>query len=224
MTALRQRMLEDMPIRTLAPATPRAYGEHVSRCARHVGRSPALLGPEEIRAYLVDLTTEKQLAPSTIIVAVAALRFLDTVTLRSSIIRISMAWSPAAASRLMALAGSPVDRVSSCRYGSARACVGAASWRRSTRPSTPAPAASARRSTPCTIERPFSGTLRQHDARHGSCTRSCRSLDPSRCWTTLAVTPTGSRSPTSGWSRSTTAMCASATRTTALTGRRPTKR
>ncbi|MBA3639229.1 MAG: phage integrase N-terminal SAM-like domain-containing protein, partial [Acidobacteria bacterium] len=39
--------------------------EHVSRFARHVGRSPARLGPEEIRAYLVYLTTEKQLAPST---------------------------------------------------------------------------------------------------------------------------------------------------------------
>lgn len=81
MTALRQRMLEDMQIRNLAPATQRAYVEHVSRFARHVGRSPALVGPEEIRAYLVYLTTEKQLAPSTIIVAVAALRFLYTVTL-----------------------------------------------------------------------------------------------------------------------------------------------
>ena len=82
MTALRQRMLEDMQIRNLAPATQRAYVEHVSRFARHFGRSPAMLGPEEIRAYLVYLTTEKQLAPSTIIVAVAALRFLYTVTLQ----------------------------------------------------------------------------------------------------------------------------------------------
>ncbi len=83
MTALRQRMLEDMQIRNLAPATQRAYVEHVSRFARHVGCSPALLGPEEIRAYLVYLTTEKQLAPRTIIVAVAALRFLYTVTLHT---------------------------------------------------------------------------------------------------------------------------------------------
>ncbi len=48
MTALRQRMLEDMQIRNLAPATQRAYVEHVSRFARDVGRSPAMLGPEEI--------------------------------------------------------------------------------------------------------------------------------------------------------------------------------
>ena len=82
MTALRPRMLEDMQIRNLAPATQRADVEHVSRFARHFGRSPAMLGPEEIRAYLVYLTTEKQLAPTTLIVAVAALRFLYTVTLQ----------------------------------------------------------------------------------------------------------------------------------------------
>ena len=64
MTALRQRMLEDMQIRNVAPATQRSYVEHVSRFARHVGRSPAGLGPEEIRTYQVYLTTEKHLAPS----------------------------------------------------------------------------------------------------------------------------------------------------------------
>jgi len=81
MTPLRQRMLEDMQIRNLSPLTQRAYVEHVSRFARHFGRSPALLGPEEIRTYQVYLTSEKKLAPSTIIVAVAALRFLYMVTL-----------------------------------------------------------------------------------------------------------------------------------------------
>jgi integrase/recombinase XerD len=81
MTPLRQRMLEDMQIRNLAPSTQRAYVEHVSRFARHFGRSPAGLGPEEIRAYQVYLTTEKQLASASIVITVAALRFLYTVTL-----------------------------------------------------------------------------------------------------------------------------------------------
>lgn len=80
MTPLRQRMLEDMQIR--AASTQRAYVEHVSRFARHFGRSPALLGPEEIRAYQVCLTTEKQLAPSSMVITVAALRFLYTVPSR----------------------------------------------------------------------------------------------------------------------------------------------
>ncbi|CAN5650560.1 hypothetical protein BH23ACI1_BH23ACI1_30660 [soil metagenome] len=38
----------------LASSTQRAYVEHVSRFARHFGRSPVQLGPEDIRAYLVD--------------------------------------------------------------------------------------------------------------------------------------------------------------------------
>ena len=84
MTPLRQRMLEDMQVRNLSPHTQRAYVENVSKFARHFGRSPAVLGPEEIRAYLVYLTTEKQLAPSSVVIAVCALRFLYKVTLQKA--------------------------------------------------------------------------------------------------------------------------------------------
>jgi len=82
MTPLRQRMVEDMQVRNLSPHTQRAYVDTVARFARHFGQSPALLGPEEIRAYLVYLTTEKQLAPSSVLIAVCALRFLYKVTLK----------------------------------------------------------------------------------------------------------------------------------------------
>jgi len=84
MTPLRQRLLEDMQVRNLSPLTQRSYVEHISRFARHFGRSPALLGPAEIRAYQLYLTQEKHLAPASIVVAVAALRFLYTVTLRTA--------------------------------------------------------------------------------------------------------------------------------------------
>ncbi|HSC25836.1 MAG TPA: site-specific integrase [Vicinamibacterales bacterium] len=84
MTPLRQRMVEDMQIRTLAPATQRAYVEYVAQFARHFGRSPADVGPEEIRAFQVHLLHERHVAPRTLIVAVAALRFLYTVTLKSA--------------------------------------------------------------------------------------------------------------------------------------------
>ena len=53
MTPLRQRMLEDMQVRNLSPHTQRAYVDTVARFARHFGRSPALLGPAEIRASQV---------------------------------------------------------------------------------------------------------------------------------------------------------------------------
>jgi site-specific recombinase XerD len=74
-------MVEDLQIRNLSPLTQRAYTEHVARFARHFGRSPAQLGPDEIHQYLVYLTTDRQLAPSSINITVAALRFLYTVTL-----------------------------------------------------------------------------------------------------------------------------------------------
>ena len=60
MTPLRPRMLEDMQVRNLSPLTPRAYLEHVARFARHFGQSPTLLGPEDIRAYPIYVTIEKQ--------------------------------------------------------------------------------------------------------------------------------------------------------------------
>ena len=47
---------------------------------RHVQQSPASLGPEEIRAYQVYLTNDKTLAVAAMLVTVAALRFLYTVT------------------------------------------------------------------------------------------------------------------------------------------------
>jgi len=55
MTPLRQRMIEDMRVRNLAPHTQRAYVQQISRFARHFGRSPELLGPADIRAYQVHL-------------------------------------------------------------------------------------------------------------------------------------------------------------------------
>ena len=82
MTSLRQRMLEDMQVRRLSPFTQRTYVETVARFARYFDRSPARLGPEQIRAYQVYLATERRLATSSVLVAVAALRFLYRVTLQ----------------------------------------------------------------------------------------------------------------------------------------------
>ena len=81
MTSLRQRMLEDMQVRRLSPFTQRTYVETVARFARYFDRSPERLGPEQVRAYQVYLATERRLATSALLVAVAALRFLYRVTL-----------------------------------------------------------------------------------------------------------------------------------------------
>ena len=82
MTPLRRRMIEDMQVRNLAPHTQRAYAEQISRFARHFGKSPERLGPADIRAYQLHLIQDRQLSASSILVAVAAIRFLYKVTLK----------------------------------------------------------------------------------------------------------------------------------------------
>jgi integrase/recombinase XerD len=84
MTTLRQRMTEDMQIRNLSPNTQQSYLLQVSLFARHFGKSPAVLGQEEIRSYQIYLANEKKLCPSSIHTIVAALRFLYKVTLKRS--------------------------------------------------------------------------------------------------------------------------------------------
>ena len=84
MTPLRLRMIEDMQIRNLAPLTQSAYLLQVSLFARHFGQSPERLGREDIRAYRLYLAQDKRLAASSISVAVAALRFFYTVTLKQA--------------------------------------------------------------------------------------------------------------------------------------------
>ena len=81
MTPLRRRMTEDMLIRNLSPCTQQSYLDQVTRFANHFQQPPERLGPEQIRDYQLFLATEKRLAPSSIGVAVSALRFLYGVTL-----------------------------------------------------------------------------------------------------------------------------------------------
>jgi integrase len=75
-------MTEDMQVRNFSPHTQATYLHQVARFACHFRQSPEALGLEEIRAYQVYLTVEKRFAPSSILTAVAALRFLDRVTLK----------------------------------------------------------------------------------------------------------------------------------------------
>ena len=67
MTALRERMVEDMRVRNLAANTQRVYLQHVARFAKYFGRSPALLGPEEIRSYHIHLIEVEQRSRSTLV-------------------------------------------------------------------------------------------------------------------------------------------------------------
>jgi integrase/recombinase XerD len=82
MTPLRRRMIEDLRIRNFSPNTIAGYIGYVARFARHFGRSPADLGPEHVRGFLVHLREEERARGSTMKQAVSALRFLYRVTLK----------------------------------------------------------------------------------------------------------------------------------------------
>jgi integrase/recombinase XerD len=81
MTPLRKRMLEDLQIRNYAPTTVAAYIRSVAEFAKHFGKSPDLLGSEQIREYQLYLIKEKGVSLPSYIQAVCALRFFYTNTL-----------------------------------------------------------------------------------------------------------------------------------------------
>jgi len=81
MTPLRQRMLDDMHLRNLSPRTIQAYIDHVAKFAAYFGKSPELLGPDEIRQYQIHLVHTRHVSWSTFNQGVCALRFLYRVTL-----------------------------------------------------------------------------------------------------------------------------------------------
>ena len=81
---LRQRMIEDLRVRNLSPATQEVYLWCVEKFAQHFGKSPELLGPEDIRTYQVYLVEKRQLSFSRLNQTVCALRFLYRTTLGKS--------------------------------------------------------------------------------------------------------------------------------------------
>lgn len=81
MTALRQRMIEDMRLRNLSPHTIDAYVLAVKQFAQHFQRSPEHAAGEDVRAYLLHLVQEKHASYSRYNLARCALQFLYRVTL-----------------------------------------------------------------------------------------------------------------------------------------------
>jgi integrase/recombinase XerD len=81
MTTLRQRMIDDLKVRNRSSRTIQSYVAQVAKFARHFGKSPELLGPEEIRQYQVYLVGQGRVSWSNFNQAVCALRFLYRQTL-----------------------------------------------------------------------------------------------------------------------------------------------
>jgi len=81
-TQLRKRMLEELQRRNYSPNTIRYYLNTVTDFAKHFGKPPDKLGPDELRTYQVYLLKERKLAAGSVVARVAALRFFFVRTLK----------------------------------------------------------------------------------------------------------------------------------------------
>lgn len=81
MTPLRQRFINDLQLRNLAPATQRNYIHYVAEFAQYFGHSPEQLDCEAIHQYLLYLLNERKLSAESVNQCVSALKFLYLTTL-----------------------------------------------------------------------------------------------------------------------------------------------
>jgi site-specific recombinase XerD len=75
-------MLEELQRRNYSEITTRKYLQYVTAFARHFGKSPDQLGPNELRSYQAYLLQERKVTPGTAVNCVAALRFFFIKTLK----------------------------------------------------------------------------------------------------------------------------------------------
>ena len=80
MTPLRQRFIDDLRLRNYARRTIDTYVSRIACFAKHFGRSPELLGPDEVREFQLHLL-QRRVSWSSFNQAVCALRFLYGTTL-----------------------------------------------------------------------------------------------------------------------------------------------
>lgn len=82
MGRLHDRMEADLQLTGYSPSTRRIYLLYARQFAKYHMRSPAEMGEEEIRQYLLHMVEEKACSPETYRQIRAALTFLYTITLR----------------------------------------------------------------------------------------------------------------------------------------------
>ena len=81
MSALRQKMIEDMQLKGLAVRTQEAYVNAVLQLSRRYKKSPDCIEEEELREYFLYLKNEKRVADSTFSIALCGIKFFYEQTL-----------------------------------------------------------------------------------------------------------------------------------------------
>lgn len=81
MTLLRQRMIHDLQLRGYADRTVEAYVSAVTQLAHFYHAAPDRLSEEQLREYLLHLSTVRKVASSSLTVALCGLKFFYEQTL-----------------------------------------------------------------------------------------------------------------------------------------------
>ncbi len=81
MGTIRDKMKADLELRGFAATTQMEYLRRAYNFAAHYKRSPADMGEEEIRGFILHLINEKKVKPATHAMYVAAIKFLYVTTL-----------------------------------------------------------------------------------------------------------------------------------------------
>jgi integrase/recombinase XerD len=82
MGKLRDQMLMDLQLCGIKPRTQKNYLREVENLAKYFNRSPADLGEDELKEYLLYLIKERHLSEGTFRFYVAGLKFLYRTTLK----------------------------------------------------------------------------------------------------------------------------------------------
>jgi len=81
MTELRDRMIQDMQLRGLAPGTQKTYVDAIRELAGRYHRCPDQLSEEDIRDYFIYLKDERHLAGNRLRTYLYAVKFVYRRTL-----------------------------------------------------------------------------------------------------------------------------------------------
>jgi site-specific recombinase XerD len=81
MTALRQKMIEDMQLHGFAERTQKSYMQAVRQLAEYYNKPPDQISEEDLRRYFLYLKNVKKVSRSTITLALCGIKFLYERTL-----------------------------------------------------------------------------------------------------------------------------------------------
>jgi len=95
MTALRERMIEDLQLHGLSPSTQENYVRAVRDLAGHYRKPPDQLTEEELREYFLFLIKERRVSPSTFRIALCEIKFFYEHTLQKHWATLELARPPA---------------------------------------------------------------------------------------------------------------------------------